>query len=75
MAQSRQAQPYPRAPRHCQDPSQDLRTRKDPPSGDRFFATVDQSAAAGKNVSLRVDVTDEHGNGVRQIIVRAYGVQ
>ena len=44
-------------------------------SGDRFFATVDQSAAAGKNVSLRVDVTDEHGNGVRQTIVRAYGVQ
>jgi subtilisin family serine protease len=44
-------------------------------SGDRFVATVDQSAAAGKNVSVRVDLTDEHGNGVRQTIVRAYGVQ
>ncbi|MEV0273823.1 S8 family serine peptidase [Hamadaea sp. NPDC050747] len=40
-----------------------------------FTATFDQSAAAGKYVSLRVDLTDEHGTGVQQTIVRAYGVQ
>lgn len=43
--------------------------------GAGFVTTVDQSAAAGKNVSLRVDLTDEHGNGVRQTITRAYGVR
>ncbi|NUR71004.1 MAG: S8 family serine peptidase [Hamadaea sp.] len=44
-------------------------------SGAGFTATVDQSAGAGKYVSLRVDLTDEHGNGVQQTIIRAYGVQ
>ncbi|NUT34878.1 MAG: hypothetical protein HOV79_17615 [Hamadaea sp.] len=43
--------------------------------GAGFVTTVDQSSAAGKNVSLRVDLTDEHGNGVRQTIIRAYGVR
>ncbi|SCL21024.1 Serine protease, subtilisin family [Micromonospora pallida] len=43
--------------------------------GAGFVTTVDQSAGAGKNVSLRVDLRDEHGNGVRQTIIRAYGVR
>ncbi|MFG1780535.1 S8 family serine peptidase [Micromonospora sp. NPDC049048] len=44
-------------------------------SGPGFVGTVDQSAAAGRDVSLKVDLTDAHGNGVEQTIIRAYGVR
>ncbi|SBT40167.1 S8 family peptidase [Micromonospora auratinigra] len=42
--------------------------------GDDWVARVDNTPAAGRYVSLKVDLTDEHGNGVEQTIVRAYGV-
>jgi subtilisin family serine protease len=45
------------------------------PSGDKYVATVDNSAAAGKYVSTRVELTDEHGAKVTQEIIRAYGVR
>jgi subtilisin family serine protease len=45
------------------------------PAGEKYVATVDNSAAAGRNVSLRVELTDEHGARVTQRIIRAYGVR
>ncbi|HEX6684523.1 MAG TPA: S8 family serine peptidase [Candidatus Limnocylindrales bacterium] len=40
-----------------------------------WVAQIDNTAATGKYVSLKVDLVDEHGNGVEQAIVRAYGVR
>jgi hypothetical protein len=38
-------------------------------------AYVDHSAATGKQVTLRADMTDAHGNSVSQIVARAYDVR
>ena len=43
--------------------------------GAGYVATVDNSSAAGRNVSLRVQLTDEHGAKVTQDVIRAYGVR
>jgi hypothetical protein len=43
--------------------------------GDGFVATVDQSAAAGGYVSLKVEMSDSLGAKVDQMIIRAYGVK
>jgi hypothetical protein len=40
-----------------------------------YVATVDNSSAAGGNVTLRVQLTDEHGAKVTQDVYRAYGVR
>ncbi|MEV4412808.1 S8 family serine peptidase [Catellatospora sp. NPDC049609] len=40
-----------------------------------FTAVVDQSAQSGKDVSLRVELTDRHGSSVQQTIIKAYGVR
>jgi subtilisin family serine protease len=44
-------------------------------SGSGFTGTVDQSAQAGRDASLRVELTDEHGNSVQQTLIKAYGVR
>lgn len=43
--------------------------------GAGYVATVDNSSAAGRNVTLRVQLTDEHGVKVTQDVIRAYGVR
>ncbi|MGW1710519.1 S8 family serine peptidase [Streptomyces sp. NPDC002206] len=42
---------------------------------DGWMADVDNAHGSGAYVSLKIDLTDEHGNGVEQTIVRAYGVE
>jgi hypothetical protein len=37
--------------------------------------TVDNQPAAGQWVSVRVELSDEHGAGVTQTLIRAYGVR
>ncbi|WP_144127886.1 S8 family serine peptidase [Catellatospora sichuanensis] len=44
-------------------------------TGEGWVAQVNNAAASGRYVSLKVDLLDEHGNGVEQAIVRAYGVR
>ncbi|NES14896.1 MULTISPECIES: S8 family serine peptidase [Micromonospora] len=44
-------------------------------SGAGFTATVDQSGQAGRDASLRVELTDEHGSTVEQTLIKAYGVR
>ncbi|WOX25840.1 S8 family peptidase [Streptomyces solicathayae] len=40
-----------------------------------WTATVDHAAAAGKQVTLRAELTDANGNSVRQTVTRAYDVR
>ncbi|MCB5908215.1 S8 family peptidase [Streptomyces pinistramenti] len=41
----------------------------------RWTATVDHAGAAGKQVTLKAELTDSHGNAVSQTVVRAYDVR
>ncbi|GAA2390528.1 S8 family serine peptidase [Nonomuraea africana] len=41
----------------------------------RWVARVDNSAATGKHVSIRVDAVDAHGNGLTQVVSRLYAVR
>ncbi|MEV0425790.1 S8 family serine peptidase [Micromonospora sp. NPDC050495] len=43
--------------------------------GSGFTATIDQSGQAGRDASLRVELTDEHGSSVQQTLIKAYGVR
>ncbi|MEV6205329.1 S8 family serine peptidase [Streptomyces sp. NPDC051771] len=40
-----------------------------------WTATVDHAGATGKQVTLRTELTDAHGNSVTQTVVRAYDVR
>ncbi|AJF67922.1 S8 family peptidase [Streptomyces vietnamensis] len=40
-----------------------------------WTATVDHSAASGRQVTLRAELTDANGNSVRQTVTRAYDVR
>ncbi|MFD0077400.1 PA domain-containing protein, partial [Streptomyces sp. NPDC127166] len=40
-----------------------------------WTATVDHSAASGRQVTLRAELTDANGNSVRQTVARAYDVR
>ncbi|MER7172355.1 S8 family serine peptidase [Streptomyces mesophilus] len=44
-------------------------------SGDTRTATVDHAGASGKQVWLKTELTDTHGNSVTQTVVRAYDVR
>lgn len=44
-------------------------------SGSGYIATVDNTSAAGGYVSIRVELTDEHGASVTQTVIKAYGVK
>ncbi|MFJ3669038.1 S8 family peptidase [Streptomyces sp. NPDC090106] len=43
--------------------------------GGRWEAVVDHSGATGKQVTLRSELTDAHGDAVTQIVTRAYDVR
>ncbi|MFE7414885.1 S8 family peptidase [Streptomyces laurentii] len=43
--------------------------------GDGWTATVDHAGAGGKQVTLKTELTDAHGNSVTQTVVRAYDVR
>ncbi|MGW6415374.1 S8 family peptidase [Streptomyces sp. NPDC055055] len=43
--------------------------------GGGWTATVDHADATGKQVTLRTELTDAHGNSVTQTVVRAYDVR
>ena len=45
------------------------------PSGDAWVARVDNRPASGGYVTLKVAGTDSLGNGVEQVVERAYGVR
>ncbi|MFF5971292.1 S8 family serine peptidase [Streptomyces sp. NPDC012769] len=43
--------------------------------GDAWSATVNHAGATGKQVTLKTELTDAHGNSVTQTVVRAYDVR
>ncbi|MEV5974658.1 S8 family serine peptidase [Streptomyces sp. NPDC051921] len=43
--------------------------------GDAWTATVNHAGATGKQVTLKAELTDAHGNSVTQTVVRAYDVR
>ncbi|MEU7701776.1 hypothetical protein ACF064_25145 [Streptomyces sp. NPDC015492] len=43
--------------------------------GGHWTATVNHAGATGKQVTLRTELTDAHGNSVTQTVVRAYDVR
>ena len=43
--------------------------------GGAWSATVNHAGAAGKQVTLKTELTDAHGNSVTQTVVRAYDVR
>ncbi|MFI8828624.1 S8 family peptidase [Streptomyces sp. NPDC053431] len=43
--------------------------------GDAWTATVNHAGAGGKQVTLKTELTDAHGNSVTQTVVRAYDVR
>ncbi|MGW7413631.1 S8 family serine peptidase [Streptomyces sp. NPDC054863] len=44
-------------------------------SGGSWTATVDHAGATGKQVTLKTELTDAHGNSVTQLVARAYDVR
>ncbi|MFJ5549512.1 S8 family peptidase [Streptomyces sp. NPDC093225] len=44
-------------------------------TGASWTAVVDHAGAAGRAVSLKVELTDAHGNAVSQLVERAYAVR
>ncbi|MFI8967033.1 S8 family peptidase [Streptomyces sp. NPDC053493] len=43
--------------------------------GDAWTATVNHAGAGGKQVTLKTELTDAHGNSVTQTVIRAYDVR
>ncbi|WP_370415541.1 S8 family serine peptidase [Streptomyces fradiae] len=43
--------------------------------GEAWTATVDHAGAGGKQVTLKTELTDAHGNSVTQTVIRAYDVR